>query len=586
MAKRTDPAPVQQIIDNAEEARPARPGPPALPAGCPVVPVGMQQDDRYYLDAEGQLIALPLEKHGRLRLMGLFCAQNELVYDYWPRKDAKGNTVGWRPEDAAKQLMALAASKGLWTPADKARGRGCWLDADGGLLVQCGTAVLAGGHWRRPGILGDQVLIARPGIMKPAPVAEFGERHGVGAEALELLRTWNWKRPIDPILLLGWIGCGFLGAALTWRPMLWVIGPTSTGKSTLQRAIEGIYGGWLVKAVEPTAAGVWQTLRHDCVPIAIDEAESDNDNRRLNSLVKLARACASGDRLLRGSSEGAASEYSLRSCVMFSSIRHPPLLAQDRSRIIILRLGEMMGEQLPDLAPARLRELGERILQRTISGWSRLPAALEQYRIALRAVGHGSRSIDVFGTALAVADVILNDEPVDSDSAAELAAQLDLANLPEAEDNLSDQEAWLRFLLSTLIPLDGPGSKNSVAEWLRQGVVNDAFDEARREADRVLGNHGIKILRPRGSSRPTEFAIANRHAVLDRLHASTHWAGRSGALGVYVQAARDLPGAHVTTQYFAGVVDKGTAIPLALAGLDEATIAARPAALFAVEAEA
>jgi hypothetical protein len=82
MAKRTDPAPVHQIIDNAEEARPARPGPPALPAGCPVVPVGMQGDDRYYLDAEGQLIALPLEKHGRLRLMGLFCAQNELVYDY------------------------------------------------------------------------------------------------------------------------------------------------------------------------------------------------------------------------------------------------------------------------------------------------------------------------------------------------------------------------------------------------------------------------------------------------------------------------------------------------------------------------
>jgi hypothetical protein len=75
-----------------------------------------------------------------------------------------------------------------------------------------------------------------------------------------LVRTWNWKRPIDPILLLGWIGRGFLGAALPWRPMLWVIGPSSTGKSPLQRRIEGIYGGWLVKAVEPTAAGVWQTL--------------------------------------------------------------------------------------------------------------------------------------------------------------------------------------------------------------------------------------------------------------------------------------------------------------------------------------
>jgi hypothetical protein len=284
--------------------------------------------------------------------------------------------------------------------------------------VQCGTSVFAGGHWRRPGILGDQVLIARPAIMKPSPVAEAGGVHGAGAEALGLLRTWNWKRQIDPILLLGWIGCGFLGAALPWRPMLWVIGPTSTGKSTLQRAIEGIYGGWLVKAVEPSAAGVWQTLRHDCLPIAIDEAESDTDNRRLNGLVKLARACASGDRLLRGSSEGAASEYSLRSCVMFSSIRHPPLLAQDRNRIIILRLGEMMGEVLPDLAPKRLLKIGERILQRVVSGWSRwrsLPQCRPRFAPrspACRSVtGHSRGQDGLLSVSPALADRVVNITP-------------------------------------------------------------------------------------------------------------------------------------------------------------------------------
>src|SRR5262249_16400665 len=201
--------------------------------------------------------------------------------------------------------------------------------------------------------------------------------------------------------------------------------------------------GWLVKAVEPTAAGVWQTLSHDCLPVGIDEAEAEHDNKRLNNLVKLARASASGDKLLRGSSEGVASEYSLWSCLMFSSIRYPPLQHQDRSRIIILQLGEIIGNQLPDLPPPRFREIAPPILQRVTAGWPGLPAALEQYRIALRAVGHKSRTIDVFGTALAVADIILNDEPVDTDSAAELASQLELASLAEVDDNLNDQEAWL-----------------------------------------------------------------------------------------------------------------------------------------------
>jgi hypothetical protein len=583
MAKALNP--LSDALAGASEVAAPRQAPPALPPGCPVKPLGMEGDVRYYLDADGQLDAIPVEKHGRLRLMGLFGSQNHLPYEYWPRRNKEGEITGCNWDEAAKTLMANASARGPWSPADKARGRGGWLSGDGSLLVHCGTAALTAYGWQAPGIVGEQVLIARPPIIRPVPIAERGGTDGVGADLLSLLRTWNWLRPaIDPLLLLGCIGAGFLGAALAWRPVLWVIGPPSTGKSTLLTTIERLYGGWLLKAVEPTAAGIWQTLRHDCLPVAIDEAEAEHDNRRLAALVKLARACASGDRLLRGGSEGAASEYMLRSVVMFSSIRQPALLPQDRSRIILLRLGEMLSEQPPNLTPDRLREFGARILRRVIDGWARLPATLEQYRIALRAVGHKNRTIDVFGTALALADIILSDEPVDSDSAAELAAQLDIANLPEAEDNLSDQEAWLRHLLSSVIPLDGAGVKNTVAEWLRQAVVNDAFDDARSEADRILGNHGIKIVRPKGG-RPSHFAVANRGAMLERLHAPTHWAGRSGSVGVWAQAARDLPGAFADQQRFAGPPERCTAIPLTLAGIDPGTVAARAALLAAEDAE-
>lgn len=575
MAKRGSS--LRPAIDNAEDAHQPPAPPPALPPGCPVVPLGMEGEVRHYLDAHGQLVSKHVEKHGRLGIMGLFGSQNHLPYEYCPRKNKDGDIIGCNWDELAKILMANAAAQGPWSAADKARGRGGWLGDDGALLVHCGAAVLAGG-WRSPGIYSDKVLIARPPILRPSPIIEAADR-GAGSELLSLFGTWNWRRPsLDPLLLLGSIGAAFLGAALAWRPVVWIVGPPSTGKSTLLTAIERLFGGWLLRAVDPTEAGIRQTLQRDCLPVAIDEAEAEHDNRRLAALVKLARSCCSGDRLVRGSSDGEATEFTLRSVVMFSSIRQPPLLPQDRQRIAVLRLGEMLTEQPPDLAPSRLRDVGARILRRVIDGWPRLPAALEQYKVALRAVGHRNRGADLYGVVLAIADIILHDEMTDSDSAAELASLLDVTTLPEAEDSLSDQEAWLRHLLSSLLPIDGAGTKNTVAEWLRQAVENDAFDQARTDADRVLGNHGIMVIRPKGG-RPTHFAIANRHAGLDRLHQNTHWAGRSGAFGVWVQAARDLPGAVAEQQRFAGIKDRCTAIPLELVGLDPAAGGPRSALL-------
>ncbi|HTY54403.1 MAG TPA: hypothetical protein VMB26_04355 [Candidatus Binataceae bacterium] len=91
--------------------------------------------------------------------------------------------------------------------------------------------------------------------------------------------------------------------------------------------------------------------------------------------------------------------------------------------MIVLRLDKLPPDQAgPDLSSPRLRALGARLRKRSIDGWPRFADALEQYRIALKAVGREGRTIDVFGSALAAADVGLSDEPVDSDSAAQLAA--------------------------------------------------------------------------------------------------------------------------------------------------------------------
>lgn len=246
--------------------------------------------------------------------------------------------------------------------------------------------------------------------MKPALVKEPGGQTGAANDILALLATWNWRRPIDARLLLGWLACAFLGAALPIRPVAWLLGPKATGKSTLQSTSAGLAGGWLMNVLDPIPASIWQTLKYDCLAVGIDEAEVDDDRdnrRRLNELVRLARLNFSGGKLARGSSEGEATEYSLRSAVLLSSINPPDLLPQDRSRMIMMQLGTLPPNQrLPDLSQQRLRGLGGRLLRRAIDGWPRLPEALEQYRIALKAVGHEGRSVEVFGTVLAAADIV------------------------------------------------------------------------------------------------------------------------------------------------------------------------------------
>ena len=137
--RKPDPAAVRLVIDNAVEL-PSAAGEgdpirtprqsPALPAGCPITPLGMMRDVRYYLDAARQLIDLKAQQHTRLNILALFCSENHLVYKYWPMTDDKGKIKGWRAVDAARDLMAAAAERGLWSPANKVRGqapRAGWL---------------------------------------------------------------------------------------------------------------------------------------------------------------------------------------------------------------------------------------------------------------------------------------------------------------------------------------------------------------------------------------------------------------------------------------------------------------------------
>lgn len=580
--------PVRLVINNSEEVPPPR-GPDddasrgerppeepqriaGLPDGCPVTPLGVLGDVSYYLDDLKQLRAVPAREHSRLGVLALFGRNNDLLYRFWPRTNADGDITGWRPERASEALMASASRCGVWNPFERVRGCGSWLDESGSLILHCGDVVILADKRRAPGLIGRFVYPAAPAAPRPWGAMVPGGSSGPGQALLSILKSWNWRRgELDAMLLLGWIGAAMIAGAIDWRPVAWITGGKGTGKSTLHKLLQRLFDNALISVSDASAAGVWQKLGHATVPVAIDELEAEQDNRRGQAVVKLARQAASGGVVLRGGADHHGSEFTARSCFLFSSILIPPLLGQDRSRMAICELKELAGEAAPDLAPQKMRELGQQLLRRMLDRWPSWNDTWAIYRDQLNQVGHDARGADVFGTLLAAADLLLHDAEPNLDHARELAEQLQFSGLAEAEDALGDHEHCLQQILGSVLPLDGSSNKNGAGEWVRRANGGSLYDADAADAQRILGMYGLKVIQERGQA--AMLAIANSHPGLARLFAGTHWASASGARGVWAQSLKRLPMAEASKKalWFGGGSSRATLIPIELCNLGAAS---------------
>lgn len=600
----------EDIPRSAQQWRPpVRDRETGLPEGCPVLPLGLSGDTSYYLDAVRQLRELEAKSHGRLQLLHLFGQQLQLVYRYWPRFDKYGGLVGWRPEKGAEHLMAACARKGVWNPFERVRGAGAWRGLGGELILHCGDGVWIGpshaqharalaaadklgsvddriayltrelaGEWIAPGaherfVYPASAALARPGI-DPERLGKRFAKTAPGAALLDILRSWNWKRgDTDARLMLGWIVAAMLGGALHWRPMAWLTGGAGTGKSTLQALLKMLFGEeGIVPAADSTAAGIWQQLAYRSVPVALDEMEAEQDNRKNLSVVKLARLAASGGQMMRGGADHAGVSFTLRSCFFFSSIDIPPLLPQDRTRLAILELNKLhAGAVPPELDTVEVDALGRALRHRVVEHWHRFDETLDVYRAALIREGHSARGADQFGTLLACADLALEPNEIPhADAADEWATKLSSATLAEISDLAGAERGALNHFLSWRADGWSQGTKPMMGE-LVQWAIEDTkpgmlvgevteLTERNQNARKLLQRYGARIEEVDGIAY---LAIANRHAGLSTVFRETKWNTPAGETGVWVQSLTKIAGARPSEKaLWFGATAKAVLIPV------------------------
>lgn len=610
-----------------------------FPLDCPISPLGMSSgldgtQRCYYLNVLGEIVGLEAgNKHGKNHLVALFGHKSRFLEHEWPmwskpvREQVGGKwvvtveskVVGFDQARASRALIEECSRRGIFEPAGRLRGRGAHRLTGGGLVLHYGDEIAtlrprANGdlrplEWHATGLHDRMVYPAAMPLPRPwprsvPPVAAI--------RVAELLRTWNWKRPaLDPVLLLGAIGQGYIGGALPWRSNVWITGGRGTGKSALngrpdegQGIIPQLYGEALFRTGNTSAAAIRQSLKNSTVPVMIDEAEAGADNRKITEVVELARVASSGDKMHRGGQDHQAHEFTLQSPFWFSSINIPPLEGSDRSRLAILELRPFKpGTKAPNFSAYNFADLGRHLQRRMIDAWPRLAETKAAYHSALSTSGHDGRACDQFGTLLACAWLLLNDDVPDESEVAEWALLCVPQRLAEVSDSISDEEACANRLMTELVQPRGRDSREAVSElvgrWIAAKVAGDSgtFDDGK---GLYVEHLGLKVVNPvwhpatgdkpgrwgaesyMPHAAPGYLAVAARHQALDAIFGGTRWQG-----GGWKQTLARVPGAvEVAAVSFARAKIRAVLVPLhALIDPDELPPLSKPEAVRAWLAE-
>jgi len=591
---RGDGPPPASNDDGGAQRREKRP-PKTMPEGCPVIPVGTEDGLFHFLTALGELRSLTADKVANNHIKAMFAPDIDYLYEVerWQQKKlvktkaADGVTdieewivTGVKTQQVTEDLFDVCAAKGVWNAREKVRGRGAWRADDGSLILHCGNAVYLGGRWTDPGMHEGMVYPTAPAIPRPACKADvtgaelapalYAElrRKGVDEEAmpadadpahllLALIRTWNWSRPrVDPVLAIGWIGAAMMGGALDYRPIAWITGGKAAGKSSFQELLEWIFDGGILQSPDASEAGVRQTLGQQSLPVGLDETEADQDNRKVLSLVKLARlAATSQGNLLRGGQDHKSTEFRATSCFLFSSILVPPITPADRSRMALLELQRLPdGARKPRMDKREVHAIGAWLRRRFAERWRWWPLVLEAYTDALIDLGgQGGRAADQFGTLRAAAHMLLEPEMgrdvglPDEDELMQWARVLGRDQLVETSEEADEGPMCLEHLLTSQVQLDRGGKVLTVADWVVQAatptppnadmMLTSEIRDKRRFANEALARIGVKVVDGRfpGQER---LAVAVNHQGLARI-----FDGSKFAAGVWAQALGRIVGA-------------------------------------------
>ncbi len=534
-----------------------------------IVALGHDRGVFYYLSqAAGQVFDLTPAAHNKSSLM----AMASVPY-YWEGTRFRGkNGVRW--EEAADNLMTECRNVGIYNP-DQIRGRGVWIDA-GRAVLHLGDRLIVDGAVASLRLSDSKHIyeLSRPmGHLTAQPLDTVSAHRLV-----QICQRLRWERGISGVLLAGFIAVAPICGGLSWRPGIWIVGGTGTGKTYLKdNILIPALGGIALQVQSKTSeAGIRQTLGCDARPVIFDEAESEDQAaaHRMQSVLDLVRQSSSegGADIVKGSADGRARRYRIRSCFCFSSINSGLLHEADSNRIttLALRALEKSDEAafqslhaavVSTITPA----FSAGLIARSVKLLQVIRENSETFAQAVSVHLGSRRAGDQIGTLLAGAYSLHSERRITYEQAVDYIKRQDWSDA-SVEETSKDEQRLLGYLTQHRLRFStGNGQSN-------EATIGRLILAASNTDHQIIGDvaHtellavGIRF-EWRTDSEPGVY-ISTRHPALARILSDTPWAKQ------WSRALLRLSGAEAcqTAKRFGpGFQSKATWLPMAVVDPEE-----------------
>lgn len=493
--------------------------------------LGVDGDQFFYMPDRGQqIVSLSASGHSKNNLMRLAPLQT------WQGEFPDRAGCEW---DAAVNAL-IQRSSGLpkFDPR-RIRGRGCWIDGPD-VVFHAGDRLFVNGVETNIPDFDSAVRAIYEGALEiPVDSGDYA-RNAEAARVIELCEMLSWERPLYGKLLAGWLALAPVCGALAWRPHLWVTGPSGSGKSwTVANIIQPLSGQTAVNVQGNTSeAGIRQMLGSDALPVVFDEAESEDkaSQKRFDGVLELARQASTetGAGIVKGSANGGAVTYLIRSMFLFASIGVAAVKKADVSRVTVLPLRKNTGpftQQDFDSIKRVWREtigsagFTSRFRSRSLRFAKIIRANAETFSTVAVEFTGDKRSADQIGTLLAGAFSLTSHNEISKDKAREWMCKQDWTGF-QSEDVDNDENQCLAHLMAAHLRFEVHGkpvvmSVSEVVEAIRaipEFPAVEAEKDKREDMRSALLRHGLKLADGR-------LYVANRHQQLEKMFENTPWAG-------------------------------------------------------------